>query len=117
MGSPQVKRSLSPCSAFGMLALATLIGRIIHLRTNYDPSLPLLTPHKPEDSKEGAHMDVLEDHAFFAHSDRYHKLLDSSESFIREYMDMVLNTHAANTSAWYVPTAGSILNVDTRKLL
>mmetsp|Transcript_5464 Transcript_5464/g.7198 ORF Transcript_5464/g.7198 Transcript_5464/m.7198 type:complete len:140 (-) Transcript_5464:13-432(-) len=31
-------------------------------------------------------------------------------------MDMILNMRARNTSAWYVPTARCIFNVDTRKI-
>jgi len=31
-------------------------------------------------------------------------------------MDMILNMRARNTSAWYVPTARCIFNVDTKKI-
>lgn len=85
-------------------------------RIDYDLSMKLLTMRKPEDFEEGPQVDFLEDHAFFARVDRYHELLDPSGSFTLEYMDMILNMRARNTSAWYVPTARCIFNVDTRKI-
>uniref|UniRef100_A0A7S0A1I9 Uncharacterized protein n=1 Tax=Pyrodinium bahamense TaxID=73915 RepID=A0A7S0A1I9_9DINO len=85
-------------------------------RIDYDLSLRLLTQRKPEDFAEGPQVDFLEDHAFFARSDRYHELLDPSGSFTLEYMDMILNMRARNTSAWYVPTARCIFDVDTNKI-
>jgi len=85
-------------------------------RIDYDLSLKLLTQRKPEDFVEGPQVDFLEDHAFFARSDRYHELLDPSGSFTLEYMDMILNMRARNTSAWYVPTARCIFDVDTNKI-
>mmetsp|Transcript_41177 Transcript_41177/g.74400 ORF Transcript_41177/g.74400 Transcript_41177/m.74400 type:complete len:601 (-) Transcript_41177:136-1938(-) len=85
-------------------------------RIDYDLSMKLLTMRKPEDFKEGPQVDFLEDHAFFARVDAYHELLDPSGSFTLEYMDMILNMRARNTSAWYVPTARCIFNVDTRKI-
>jgi len=86
------------------------------LRIDYDLSLNLLTQREPEDFKEGPQVDFLEDHAFFARADRYHELLDPSGSFTLEYMDMILNMRARNTSAWYVPTARCIFDVDTNKI-
>merc|ERR550534_3620343 len=86
------------------------------LRIDYDLSLHLLTQRTPDDFKEGPQVDFLEDHAFFARADRYHELLDPSGSFTLEYMDMILNMRARNTSAWYVPTARCIFNVDTKKI-
>mmetsp|Transcript_367 Transcript_367/g.819 ORF Transcript_367/g.819 Transcript_367/m.819 type:complete len:613 (-) Transcript_367:465-2303(-) len=88
------------------------------LRIDYDLSLNLLTQRSPEDfaGKEGPQVDFLEDHAFFARSDRYHELLDPAGSFTLEYMDMILNMRSRNTSAWYVPTARCIFDVDTRKI-
>eukprot|EP00913_Durusdinium_trenchii_P011672 g10961.t1 len=65
-----------------------------------------------EDFKEGPQVDFLEDHAFFARTDRYHELLDPAGS----YMDMILNMRSRNTSAWYVPTARCIFDVDTGKV-
>jgi len=85
-------------------------------RIDYDLSLKLLTMRKPEDFQEGPQVDFLEDHAFFARSDRYHELLDPSGSFTLEYMDMILNMRSRNTSAWYVPTARCIFDVDTNKI-
>ncbi|CAJ1338006.1 unnamed protein product [Effrenium voratum] len=85
-------------------------------RIDYDLSLHLLTQRKPEDFKEGPQVDFLEDHAFFARSDRYHELLDPAGSFTLEYMDMILNMRARETSAWYVPTARCIFDVDTSKI-
>ena len=85
-------------------------------RIDYDLSLHLLTQRKPEDFQEGPQVDFLEDHAFFARSDRYHELLDPAGSFTLEYMDMILNMRARNTSAWYVPTARCIFDVDTNKI-
>mmetsp|Transcript_34553 Transcript_34553/g.109705 ORF Transcript_34553/g.109705 Transcript_34553/m.109705 type:complete len:610 (-) Transcript_34553:101-1930(-) len=85
-------------------------------RIDYDLSLNLLTQRKPDDFKEGPQVDFLEDHAFFARSDRYHELLDPSGSFTLEYMDMILNMRVRNTSAWYVPTARCIFDVDTNKI-
>ncbi|CAL1138187.1 unnamed protein product [Cladocopium goreaui] len=85
-------------------------------RIDYDLSLNLLTQRKPEDFKEGPQVDFLEDHAFFARSDRYHELLDPAGSFTLEYMDMILNMRSRNTSAWYVPTARCIFDVDTAKV-
>merc|ERR1719401_1052775 len=86
------------------------------LRIDYDLSLHLLTQRKPEDFSEGPQVDFLEDHAFFARSDRYHELLDPAGSFTLEYMDMILNMRARNTSAWYVPTARCIFDVDVKKI-
>merc|ERR1719336_2245292 len=86
------------------------------LRIDYDLSLSLLTQRKKDDFREGPQVDFLEDHAFFARSDRYHELLDPSGSFTLEYMDMILNMRARNTSAWYVPTARCIFDVDTTKI-
>jgi hypothetical protein len=85
-------------------------------RIDYDLSLHLLTQREPEDFKEGPQVDFLEDHAFFARSDRYHELLDPAGSFTLEYMDMILNMRARNTSAWYVPTARCIFDVDINKI-
>jgi len=85
-------------------------------RIDYDLSLHLLTQREPSDFKEGPQVDFLEDHAFFARSDRYHELLDPSGSFTLEYMDMILNMRARNTSAWYVPTARCIFDVDVNKI-
>lgn len=85
-------------------------------RIDYDLSLNLLTQRRPEDFKEGPQVDFLEDHAFFARSDRYHELLDPSGSFTLEYMDMILNMRSRNTSAWYVPTARCIFDVDVNKI-
>jgi len=85
-------------------------------RIDYDLSLNLLTQRKPEDFKEGPQVDFLEDHAFFARTDRYHELLDPAGSFTLEYMDMILNMRSRNTSAWYVPTARCIFDVDTGKV-
>uniref|UniRef100_A0A7S2JUN4 Uncharacterized protein n=1 Tax=Zooxanthella nutricula TaxID=1333877 RepID=A0A7S2JUN4_9DINO len=76
----------------------------------------MLTQRTPDDFKEGPQVDFLEDHAFFARSDRYHELLDPSGSFTLEYMDMILNMRARNTSAWYVPTARCIFDVDVKKI-
>jgi len=86
------------------------------LRIDYDLSLSLLTQRKPEDFKEGPQVDFLEDHAFMARTDRYHEMLDPSGSFTLEYMDMILNMRSRNTSAWYVPTARCIFDVDTNKI-
>ncbi|CAE8730209.1 unnamed protein product, partial [Polarella glacialis] len=85
-------------------------------RIDYDLSLHLLTQRAPDDFKEGPQVDFLEDHAFFARSDRYHELLDPSGSFTLEYMDMILNMRARNTSAWYVPTARVLFDVDVNKI-
>jgi len=85
-------------------------------RIDYDLSLNLLTQRKAEDFKEGPQVDFLEDHAFFARTDKYHELLDPAGSFTLEYMDMILNMRARNTSAWYVPTARCIFDVDTKKI-
>ncbi|CAE8582169.1 unnamed protein product [Polarella glacialis] len=85
-------------------------------RIDYDLSLHLLTQRKPDDFKEGPQVDFLEDHAFMARADRYHELLDPSGSFTLEYMDMILNMRARNTSAWYVPTARVLFNVDINKI-
>jgi len=86
------------------------------LRIDYDLSLNLLTQREPTDFKEGPQVDFLEDHAFFARSDRYHELLDPNGSFTLEYMDMILNMRSRNTSAWYVPTARCIFDVDVNKI-
>jgi len=86
------------------------------LRIDYDLSLHLLTLRKPSDFTEGPQRDFLEDHAFLARSDVYHELLDPSGSFTLEYMDMILNMRARNTSAWYVPTARCIFDVDVQKI-
>jgi len=83
---------------------------------DYDLSMDLLTARLPEDFKEGPQVDFLEDHAFIARSDIYHELLDPAGSFTMEYMDMILNMRARNTSAWYVPTARCYFEVDTNKL-
>jgi len=85
-------------------------------RIDYDLSMHLLTQRKPEDFNEGPQVDFLEDHAFFARSAVYHELLDPSGSFTLEYMDMILNMRSRNTSAWYVPTARCIFDVDTDKI-
>eukprot|EP00930_Biecheleria_cincta_P061798 TRINITY_DN4734_c0_g1_i1.p1 TRINITY_DN4734_c0_g1~~TRINITY_DN4734_c0_g1_i1.p1 ORF type:complete len:626 (-),score=92.97 TRINITY_DN4734_c0_g1_i1:386-2212(-) len=85
-------------------------------RIDYDLSLHLLTQRKPGDFKEGPQINFLEDHAFMARSDRYHQLLDPAGSFTLEYMDMILNMRARNTSAWYVPTARCIFNVDVNMI-
>lgn len=85
-------------------------------RIDYDLSLNLLTQRKPDDFQEGPQINFLEDHAFFARVDRYHELLDPAGSFTLEYMDMILNMRSRNTSAWYVPTARCIFNVDTAKI-
>mmetsp|Transcript_74649 Transcript_74649/g.218691 ORF Transcript_74649/g.218691 Transcript_74649/m.218691 type:complete len:613 (+) Transcript_74649:115-1953(+) len=85
-------------------------------RIDYDLSLNLLTQREPTDFKEGPQVDFLEDHAFFARTDRYHELLDPAGSFTLEYMDMILNMRSRNTSAWYVPTARCIFNVDINKI-
>jgi len=85
-------------------------------RIDYDLSLHLLTQREPSDFSEGPQVDFLEDHAFFARSDRYHELLDPAGSFTLEYMDMILNMRARNTSAWYVPTARCVFDVDTNKI-
>mmetsp|Transcript_99978 Transcript_99978/g.214154 ORF Transcript_99978/g.214154 Transcript_99978/m.214154 type:complete len:610 (+) Transcript_99978:110-1939(+) len=86
------------------------------LRIDYDLSLNLLTQRKPDDFSEGPQVNFLEDHAFFARADKYHELLDPSGSFTLEYMDMILNMRARNTSAWYVPTARCVFDVDTAKI-
>jgi len=86
------------------------------LRIDYDLSLNLLTQREPADFQEGPQVDFLEDHGFMARSDIYHELLDPSGSFTLEYMDMILNMRARNTSAWYVPTARCIFEVDTEKI-
>jgi hypothetical protein len=83
---------------------------------DYDLSMDLLTQRLPEDFKEGPQRDFLEDHAFVARSAVYHELLDPAGSFTMEYMDMILNMRARNTSAWYVPTARCYFEVDTNKL-
>jgi hypothetical protein len=83
---------------------------------DYDLSMDLLTQRQPEDFKEGPQVDFLEDHAFVARSNVYHELLDPAGSFTMEYMDMILNMRARNTSAWYVPTARCYFEVDTKKL-
>jgi hypothetical protein len=83
---------------------------------DYDLSMDLLTQRLPEDFKEGPQRDFLEDHAFIARSNIYHELLDPAGSFTMEYMDMILNMRARNTSAWYVPTARCYFEVDTNKL-
>lgn len=83
---------------------------------DYDLSMDLLTQRLPGDFKEGPQMDFLEDHAFVARSSVYHELLDPAGSFTMEYMDMILNMRARNTSAWYVPTARCYFEVDTDKL-
>merc|ERR1719210_2134348 len=87
-------------------------------RIDYDLSMHLLTQRKPEDfhKQEGPQINFLEDHAFLARTDRYHEFLDESGSFTLEYMDMILNMRARNTSAWYVPTARCIFDVDTNKI-
>mmetsp|Transcript_44815 Transcript_44815/g.115996 ORF Transcript_44815/g.115996 Transcript_44815/m.115996 type:complete len:612 (+) Transcript_44815:82-1917(+) len=85
-------------------------------RIDYDLSLNLLTQREPADFKEGPQVDFLEDHAFFARTDRYHELLDPAGSFTLEYMDMILNMRSRNTSAWYVPTARCIFDVDVNKI-
>jgi hypothetical protein len=86
------------------------------LRIDYDLSMKLLTQRRPEDFHDGPQVDFLEDHAFFARSDVYHELLDPAGSFTMEYMDMILNMRSRNTSAWYVPTARCIFEVDTAKI-
>lgn len=86
------------------------------LRIDYDLSMKLLTSRRPEDFQDGPQVDFLEDHAFFARSDIYHELLDPAGSFTMEYMDMILNMRVRNTSAWYVPTARCIFEVDTNKI-
>jgi len=78
--------------------------------------MDLMTQRLPEDFEEGPQVDFLEDHAFIARSDLYHELLDPAGSFTMEYMDMILNMRARNTSAWYVPTARVYFEVDTDKL-
>jgi len=83
---------------------------------DYDLSMELLTQRLPEDFKEGPQRDFLEDHAFIARTNTYHELLDPAGSFTMEYMDMILNMRARNTSAWYVPTARCYFEVDTNKL-
>mmetsp|Transcript_41572 Transcript_41572/g.64983 ORF Transcript_41572/g.64983 Transcript_41572/m.64983 type:complete len:602 (+) Transcript_41572:46-1851(+) len=83
---------------------------------DYDLSFDLLTARMPEDFKEGPQRDFLEDHAFVARTDVYPQLLDPAGSFTMEYMDMILNMRARNTSAWYVPTARCYFEVDTDKL-
>ena len=35
---------------------------------------------------------------------------------LMRYMDMILNMRSRNTSAWYVPTARCIFDVDTAKV-
>jgi hypothetical protein len=85
-------------------------------RIDYDLSLNLLTQRKAGDFHEGPQVDFLEDHAFFARTDRYHELLDPAGSFTLEYMDMILNMRSRNTSAWHVPTARCIFDVDTKKI-
>jgi len=83
------------------------------LRIDYDLSWNLLTQRLPSDFKEGPQIDFLEDHAFFARTSVYHELLDPAGSFTLEYMDMILNMRARNTSAWYVPSARCVFEVDT----
>jgi hypothetical protein len=83
---------------------------------DYDLSFDLLTARTPEDFKEGPQVDFLEDHAFIARTAEYPALLDPAGSFTMEYMDMILNMRARNTSAWYVPTARCYFEVDTNKL-
>jgi hypothetical protein len=83
---------------------------------DYDLSMDLLTQRLPEDFQEGPQVDFLEDHAFIARTDTYHKFLDPAGSFTMEYMDMILNMRSHNTSAWYVPTARCYFEVDTNKL-
>lgn len=83
---------------------------------DYDLSMDLMTQRLPEDFKEGPQVDFLEDHAFIARSNVYHELLDPAGSFTMEYMDMIMNMRARNTSAWYVPTSRIYFEVDTNKL-
>eukprot|EP00928_Gymnodinium_smaydae_P021976 TRINITY_DN18608_c0_g5_i2.p1 TRINITY_DN18608_c0_g5~~TRINITY_DN18608_c0_g5_i2.p1 ORF type:complete len:600 (+),score=108.57 TRINITY_DN18608_c0_g5_i2:77-1876(+) len=83
------------------------------LRIDYDLSMNLLTQRLPDDFREGPQVDFLEDHAFFARTAVYHELLDPAGSFTLEYMDMILNMRARNTSAWYVPSARCVFEVDT----
>merc|ERR1719361_3120440 len=85
-------------------------------RIDYDLSLGLLTQRRPDDFKEGPQVDFLEDHAFVARSNVYHELLDPAGSFTMEYMDMILNMRARNTSAWFVPTARCYFAVHLSKL-
>eukprot|EP00670_Eutreptiella_braarudii_P025787 CAMPEP_0174377350 /NCGR_PEP_ID=MMETSP0811_2-20130205/121411_1 /TAXON_ID=73025 ORGANISM="Eutreptiella gymnastica-like, Strain CCMP1594" /NCGR_SAMPLE_ID=MMETSP0811_2 /ASSEMBLY_ACC=CAM_ASM_000667 /LENGTH=557 /DNA_ID=CAMNT_0015529379 /DNA_START=38 /DNA_END=1711 /DNA_ORIENTATION=- len=88
-------------------------------RIDYDLSLDLLTMRTPSDfrSAEGPQVDFLEDHAFFARTAGFEKLLDSGGSFTMEYMDMILNMRARNTSAWYVPTARCAFDVQIDKIV
>eukprot|EP00937_MAST-01D_sp_MAST-1D-sp2_P007319 g7319.t1 len=86
-------------------------------RIDYDLSMDLATARKPADFKEGPQRDFLEDHAFFGRADAYHELLDEGGSFTMEYMDMILNMRARDTSAWYVPTARCVFDVALDKLV
>lgn len=85
-------------------------------KIDYDLSMDLLTQRKAADFLEGPQIDFLEDHAFFARSDIYHELLDEGGSFTMEYMDMILNMRARNTSAWFVPTARCYFAVHLSRL-
>eukprot|EP00406_Dinophysis_acuminata_P024440 CAMPEP_0179337296 /NCGR_PEP_ID=MMETSP0797-20121207/67540_1 /TAXON_ID=47934 /ORGANISM="Dinophysis acuminata, Strain DAEP01" /LENGTH=435 /DNA_ID=CAMNT_0021050919 /DNA_START=19 /DNA_END=1327 /DNA_ORIENTATION=+ len=78
--------------------------------------MKLLTQRRPEDFEEGPQVNFLEDHAFMARTEKYHELLDDGGSFTMEYMDMILSMRARNTSAWYVPTARCVFDVDTNKI-
>ncbi|CAK0808545.1 unnamed protein product, partial [Prorocentrum cordatum] len=80
------------------------------LRIDYDLSLHLLTQRKPEDFSEGPQVDFLEDHAFFARSDRLsgrlgcgqegpatsvHLVTVSDKSFISEAVGVfILSIHS-----------------------
>lgn len=85
-------------------------------KIDFDLSFDLLTQREVADFREGPQVDFLEDHAFFARSDIYHELLDEGGSFTMEYMDMILNMRARNTSAWFVPTARCYFAVHLSRL-
>lgn len=55
--------------------------------------------------------------AYMARTAGFEDLLDEGGSFTMEYMDMILNMRARNTSAWYVPSARCVFDVELDKLV
>lgn len=83
---------------------------------DYDLSVDMLSKRAPHEFKQGPQMDFLEDHGFMGRTSNYRQYVDPKASFTMEYMDMILNMRADNTSVLYVPTARCVFDVALSKL-
>lgn len=84
----------------------------------HDVDFDLLTRRLAGDFEgtEGAQLDFLEDHAYMARAESYHRYVDPMASFTLEYIDNVLAMRANGTYPWFVPTARFVFDVSARKV-